>query len=165
MPFAQGDNMVGALATDRSDQPPGDAVLPRRTRGAVDVRRPDLGVMSSGGAPSVFPVLQAWFMAASALPEPRTTTAVTRALPFAERIAHPIRSPSYNYNVNHSAVRGRTWLIRKSVQTANAECTPPRAFYWWALQGLNLRPLPCEVSGPWKSSDELSEPLSPKVEV
>ena len=43
-------------------------------------------------------------MAASALPEPRTTTAVTRALPFAERIAHPIRSPSYNYNVNHSAV-------------------------------------------------------------
>jgi hypothetical protein len=31
--LAQCDNMVGALATDRSDQPLGEAVLPRRTWG------------------------------------------------------------------------------------------------------------------------------------
>jgi len=33
MPLAQGDNMVGALATDRSDQPLGEAVLPTRAWG------------------------------------------------------------------------------------------------------------------------------------
>jgi hypothetical protein len=31
MPLAHGDDMVGALATDRSDQPFCEAVLPRRT--------------------------------------------------------------------------------------------------------------------------------------
>ncbi len=31
--LAQGDDMVGALATDRSDQPFGEAVLPRRAWG------------------------------------------------------------------------------------------------------------------------------------
>ena len=33
MPFAEGGDMVAALATDRSDQPFGEAVLPRRTWG------------------------------------------------------------------------------------------------------------------------------------
>ena len=43
MPLAQGDDVIGTLASDRSDQPFGEAVLPRRawSNGFVtDAHRP-----------------------------------------------------------------------------------------------------------------------------
>ncbi len=48
MPLAQGDDMIDALATDRSDQPLGEAVLPGRARDDAGTRQlPDRPVYGS----------------------------------------------------------------------------------------------------------------------
>jgi hypothetical protein len=128
VPFAQDNNMVGALATDRSNQPFGEAVLPGRTCGNGLVTNAH-GPHSSCDGGTVDPVAIADQVARSLIP--REGLCDLACNPFRSRVCRDVdpdevsaRQPDDDEDVEQVEANGRNieqiqggmsgaWLRRK----------------------------------------------------